>query len=86
MGDDRTILFLCPHYAAKSVIGAACCERRAADRGASPLRSWPGPHGWSPWGVTSVTSPRQGSSSSTGMTCPHRAPTSRARVPSLSRM
>ena len=33
MGDDRTILFLCPHNAAKSVIAAAYCERRAAERG-----------------------------------------------------
>jgi arsenate reductase len=33
MGDDRTILFLCPHNAAKSVIAAAYCERLAAERG-----------------------------------------------------
>jgi arsenate reductase len=33
MGDERTILFLCPHNAAKSVIAAAYCERLAAERG-----------------------------------------------------
>ena len=33
MGDDRTILFLCPHNAAKSVIAAAYCDRLAAERG-----------------------------------------------------
>jgi arsenate reductase len=33
MGDDRTILFLCPHNAAKSVIAAAYCARLAAERG-----------------------------------------------------
>jgi protein-tyrosine-phosphatase len=33
MGDIRTILFLCPHNAAKSVIAAAYCERLAAERG-----------------------------------------------------
>jgi arsenate reductase len=33
MEDDRTILFLCPHNAAKSVIAAAYCERFAAERG-----------------------------------------------------
>jgi arsenate reductase (thioredoxin) len=33
MGDDCTILFLCPHNAAKSVIAAAYCERLAAERG-----------------------------------------------------
>ena len=33
MGDDRTILFLCPHNAAKRVIAAASCERLAAERG-----------------------------------------------------
>jgi arsenate reductase (thioredoxin) len=33
MGDVRTILFLCPHSAAKSVIAAAYCERLAAERG-----------------------------------------------------
>jgi arsenate reductase (thioredoxin) len=33
MGDDRTILFLCPHNAAKSVIAAAYCERLSAERG-----------------------------------------------------
>jgi arsenate reductase (thioredoxin) len=33
MGDVRTILFLCPHNAAKSVIAAAYCERLAAERG-----------------------------------------------------
>jgi arsenate reductase (thioredoxin) len=32
MGDDCTILFLCPHNAAKSVIAAAYCERLAAER------------------------------------------------------
>jgi arsenate reductase len=32
MGDERTILFLCPHNAAKSVITAAYCERLAAER------------------------------------------------------
>ena len=38
MGDVRTILFLCPHNAAKSVIAAAYCERLAAERG-QPLRA-----------------------------------------------
>src|SRR5215218_3779881 len=38
MGDDRTVLFLCPHNAAKSVIAAAYCERLAAERGV-PLRA-----------------------------------------------
>jgi arsenate reductase (thioredoxin) len=38
MGDERTILFLCPHNAAKSVIAAAYCERLAAERGV-PLRA-----------------------------------------------
>ena len=38
MGDVRTILFLCPHSAAKSVIAAAYCERLAAERGV-PLRA-----------------------------------------------
>jgi arsenate reductase (thioredoxin) len=33
MGDDRTILFLCPHNAAKSVIAAAYFERLSAERG-----------------------------------------------------
>ena len=33
MGDDCTILFLCPHNAAKSVIAAAYCERLSAERG-----------------------------------------------------
>ena len=33
MGDERIILFLCPHNAAKSVIAAAYCERLAAQRG-----------------------------------------------------
>jgi protein-tyrosine-phosphatase len=33
MGDERTILFLCPHNTAKSVIAAAYCERLAAERG-----------------------------------------------------
>jgi arsenate reductase len=33
MGDVRTVLFLCPHNAAKSVIAAAYCERLAAERG-----------------------------------------------------
>src|SRR4051812_19865567 len=33
MGDERTVLFLCPHNAAKSVIAAAHCERLAAARG-----------------------------------------------------
>jgi arsenate reductase (thioredoxin) len=33
MGDERTILFLCPHNAAKSVIAAAYFERFAAERG-----------------------------------------------------
>lgn len=33
MGDERTILFLCPHNAAKSVIAAAYCEQLAAERG-----------------------------------------------------
>jgi arsenate reductase (thioredoxin) len=33
MGDVRTILFLCPHNAAKSIIAAAYCERLAAERG-----------------------------------------------------
>jgi arsenate reductase (thioredoxin) len=33
MGDVRTILFLCPHNAAKSVIAAAYCARLAAERG-----------------------------------------------------
>ena len=33
MGDVRTILFLCPHNAAKSVIAAAYCERLAAAHG-----------------------------------------------------
>jgi arsenate reductase (thioredoxin) len=33
MGDDRTVLFLCPHNAAKSVIAAAYCARLAAERG-----------------------------------------------------
>jgi arsenate reductase (thioredoxin) len=33
MGDDRTILFLCPHNAAKSVIASAYFERLAAERG-----------------------------------------------------
>ena len=32
MGDDRTILFLCPHNAAKSVIAAAYFERLSAER------------------------------------------------------
>jgi hypothetical protein len=96
MGDVRTVLFLCPHNAAKSVIAAAYCVRLAAargvtlraasagtdpDPGVSPLRSWSAPHGWCPWGVTSVISHRLGSSSSTGMTSPPRALTSRAHVP-----
>jgi protein-tyrosine-phosphatase len=38
MGDVRTVLFLCPHNAAKSVIAAAYCERLAAERGV-PLRA-----------------------------------------------
>jgi arsenate reductase len=38
MGDVRTVLFLCPHNAAKSVIAAAYCERLAAARGV-PLRA-----------------------------------------------
>jgi arsenate reductase len=33
MGDERTVLFLCPHNAAKSFIAAAYCERPAAERG-----------------------------------------------------
>src|ERR671915_1559513 len=33
MEDDHTILFLCPHNAAKSVIAAAYLERLAAARG-----------------------------------------------------
>ena len=33
MEDDRPILFLCPHNAAKSVIAAAYFERLAAERG-----------------------------------------------------
>jgi arsenate reductase (thioredoxin) len=33
MGDVRTVLFLCPHNAAKSVIAAAYLERLAAERG-----------------------------------------------------
>ena len=33
MEDERTILFLCPHNAAKSVIAAAYYERLAAARG-----------------------------------------------------
>ena len=33
MRDVRTILFLCPHNTAKSVIAAAYCERLAAERG-----------------------------------------------------
>jgi arsenate reductase len=33
MGDERTILFLCPHNAAKSVIAAAYCARLSAERG-----------------------------------------------------
>ncbi len=33
MGDVRSILFLCPHNAAKSVIAAAYYERLAAERG-----------------------------------------------------
>jgi arsenate reductase (thioredoxin) len=33
MGDVRTILFLCPHNAAKSVIAAAYLERLAAECG-----------------------------------------------------
>jgi arsenate reductase (thioredoxin) len=33
MGDERTVLFLCPHNAAKSVIAAAYLERLAAERG-----------------------------------------------------
>ena len=33
MGDDRTVLFLCPHNAAKSVIAGAYCERLAGERG-----------------------------------------------------
>lgn len=33
MGDVRTILFLCPHNAAKSIIAAAYCERLAAEHG-----------------------------------------------------
>lgn len=33
MEDDRTVLFLCPHNAAKSVIAAAYLERLAAERG-----------------------------------------------------
>jgi arsenate reductase len=38
MEDVRTVLFLCPHSAAKSVIAAAYCERLAAERGV-PLRA-----------------------------------------------
>jgi protein-tyrosine-phosphatase len=38
MGDVRTVLFLCPHHAAKSVIAAAYCGRLAAERGV-PLRA-----------------------------------------------
>ncbi len=33
MEDERTVLFLCPHNAAKSVIAAAYLERLAAERG-----------------------------------------------------
>jgi arsenate reductase (thioredoxin) len=33
MEDERTVLFLCPHNAAKSVIAAAYCARLAAERG-----------------------------------------------------
>ena len=33
MGDVRTILFLCPHNAAKSVFAAAYCERLVTERG-----------------------------------------------------
>src|SRR3712207_142229 len=33
MGGERTVLFLCPHNAAKSVIAAAYLERLAAPRG-----------------------------------------------------
>jgi arsenate reductase (thioredoxin) len=33
MGDDRTILFLCPHNAAKSVIAAAYLERLVTKHG-----------------------------------------------------
>jgi hypothetical protein len=33
MEDDRFILFLCPHNAAKSVAAAAYFERLAAERG-----------------------------------------------------
>jgi arsenate reductase len=33
MENDRTILFLCPHNAAKSVVAAAYFERLAAERG-----------------------------------------------------
>ena len=38
MGDVHTVLFLCPHNAAKSVIAAAYCEQLAAERGV-PLRA-----------------------------------------------
>ena len=38
MGDVRTILFLCPHNAAKSVIAAAYLERLGAEHGL-PLRA-----------------------------------------------
>ena len=38
MGDVRTVLFLCPHNAAKRVIAAAYGERLAAERGV-PLRA-----------------------------------------------
>lgn len=33
MDEEATILFLCPHNTAKSVIAAAYCERLATDRG-----------------------------------------------------
>src|SRR5262245_60221082 len=38
MGDVHTVLFLCPHNAAKRVIAAAYCERLATERGV-PLRA-----------------------------------------------
>ncbi len=33
MGESKTVLFLCPHNAAKSVLAAADCDRLVRERG-----------------------------------------------------
>jgi arsenate reductase (thioredoxin) len=88
MGDDCTILFLCPHNAAKSVIAAAYYEQLAAERGltlrATSAGTDPDP-GVSPGVAAALLAegidvrahrPRR-------VTAEEMAGTSRARVPSL---